>query len=81
MAKRAPRSTIKRKSSPKKKTGKKRSGKITAYCLPCRKKCTIDSDYKLVKKKLKNGRVATILCGHCSTYKHKVCKIIGNNAK
>ncbi len=82
MARTTTRSTVKRKS-PVKKTSlsKKKSGKVTAYCLPCKKKGTIDSNYKLVKKKLKNGRVATILCGYCNKCKGKVCKIIGNSAK
>lgn len=53
----------------------------SAYCLSCQKKYDVKdlSEYKLIKRKLKNGLTTTILCGVCPMTGNKICTILGNN--
>lgn len=54
------------------------SNNVMAYCFPCKAKVPLERQIKLIKRKLPNGNVVTILCGKCNGCKVKSCKIISN---
>lgn len=80
VTKKVTRKTTKRGTKTKKAVVKARtsSSKIMARCFACKKQTQVHEKFKLIKKKLKTGRVVTILCGLCSVCRGKVCRFIAN---
>lgn len=52
--------------------------KTTAYCFSCKKKRTIDSELKIIKRKIPNGNTVQLLCGKCKGCGQKICRIVSN---